>query len=136
MLPLSLFLTWNPWGSHEHHGQGQQCFFLDAYSSISLWPLFRQTTPQIITFFLIYLTLHNMFRLSGPDHMHLLSEQNQRAQDSNFTFTLESESKICTNDSWCLIFLGKKFDKWNQVMLSKWFEDTGLKSQRTKVNQM
>ena len=51
----------------------------DAYSSISLWPLFRQTTPQIITFFLIYLTLHNMFRLSGPDHMHLLTEQNRRA---------------------------------------------------------
>ena len=45
-------------------------------ASISLRPLFRQTTSQIITFFSYISTLHNMFRHSGPGHMPLLTEQN------------------------------------------------------------
>ena len=45
-------------------------------TSISLWPLGRQTTSQTITLFSYISTLHNMFRHSGPGHMLSLTEQN------------------------------------------------------------
>ena len=62
-----------------------QHFFLFVYfihiltmmfTSISLWPFGRQTTPQMFTILSFISTLHNMFRHSGPGHMPLLTGQN------------------------------------------------------------
>ena len=50
-------------------------------ASISLWPLGRQTTPQIITIFShLFQLCITCFGNSGPDHMHLLTGQNRKAR--------------------------------------------------------